>query len=230
MLSYLATFSDLSERTALSILSNEVLANQLSEASDEPKRLRELVDSALAEENEKLRRQGEKIQEEAQKALQQAAGSEELASQRQQELLRLREERRLIEAEARAAERNVAEAEARAAEAKQKANEAQTLADINTNQKENALAQMQLTIDRHARAIRLLLAILCALLGYGIIFILPMIRPWQWFNEHPKKSGLYLGACLIVLGASWMIADPKRRLVAALPLVLGAILALTQII
>ncbi len=96
--------------------------------------------------------------------------------------------------------------------------------------KDSAVANMQQAIDQRAVAVRLLLALVCAVAGFSIVFILPMIRPWHWLNEHPKKSGLYLSGCLIVLGLSWMIADPKRRMVASLPLVLGAILALTQII
>jgi hypothetical protein len=230
VLSYLATFSDLSEPTAVSILTNEVLINHLNEASDEPKRLRELVDNALAEENEKLRRQGERFQEETLMARQQAASNEALVAQREQELRNLAEERRAIEVAAGEAERKAAEAEQKAAEAERKANETQRLADLNTSQKDSILAEMQQTIDRRAVAVRLLLALLCALIGFGLVFILPMIRPWNWFNEHPKRSGLTLSACLIVLGAAWMIADPKRRLVAALPLVLGAVLAVTQII
>lgn len=226
VLSYLATFSDLSERTAVSILTNEVLINNLNQADDEPKRLRELVDNALAEENEKLRRQGEKFQEETERARREAADSAALAAQRESELFRLSEQRTVMASEAREAKLRASEAEREAREA----NEALRVADLDKTQNQDALAQMQRLIARRTTAVRLLIALICALIGFAFLFLLPVIHPWHWLDAHPKKFGLYLSGCLIIVGASWMIADPRRRLVAALPLVLGAILVLTQLI
>jgi hypothetical protein len=237
VLSYLATFSELTERTAVGILTNEVLTNHLNEAGDEPKKLKELIDNALAEENEKLQQQREEFRIKAQEALDKAATSEALAAERENELRQALEERAVRDAAALEAERKASEAERKATDAERKTTDAERRAaesqqDAMTKAREvdNLRSRMGKDIERRSLWIRILLALVLILIGFGLIFVLPVLKPWAWLDQHPKNLGLRMSASLVVIGAAWMVADPKRRVFAALPLILGAILVLVQMI
>jgi hypothetical protein len=68
--------------------------------------------------------------------------------------------------------------------------------------------------------------------GLGAAFYLPTSVNWSWLLNHNHKLGIQLCSAICVIGLSWIIvdSDKTRRNWALGSVILGAVLALTQII
>jgi AAA-like domain len=95
--------------------------------------------------------------------------------------------------------------------------------------REGTITDLLGSLTRRSFLIRLLIALLVAVVGFGGIFLIPKIWQWHWLMQHPKKKGIYICASLIVIGLSWIIVDRKRRLIVLLSVVVAAILVFVQI-
>jgi hypothetical protein len=219
VLSYLNSYADVSEQTALRILGNEVLMHELRESESEPEEFKALVDNALAQDNVKLAQERDQFQLGALEAHKRADENEAVVREKDDELFRAMEAQRLLEDE-----------KARAAQTATITGEKALEAERRAEQAESKLRTQEDDIASLRVASRFGWGLLVAVAGFVLIFLVPMIWPWQWLATHPRKIGLYFSASLLVSGVSWLIVDPKRRKYAAVPLIIGAILLVGQLI
>jgi membrane-associated HD superfamily phosphohydrolase len=117
--------------------------------------------------------------------------------------------------------------EALAIEAQQKVTATETI----IIDKDEKIAAQDKRHKRDSLKIRLLLSVIFAIVSFSIIFLTPLLGKWTWFEQHPKKTNLYIIAVLFVCGISWIIIDTNlnRRLLIGGSLIIGLILTLLQI-
>jgi hypothetical protein len=223
VLSFLNTYADVSEDTAVKILANEVLIEQLKGLDETSREFAALIENAFVEDNERLRREKEELASQAQVAQQKTAEIELIAQQKDDELRRLKEEHDLVLAEAASTQ----ERQAQELQATQNflAGTASRLRD-----EQARVETIQRELDRRKVVGRYVLAALLAILGIGAIVVLPSVFRWGWLEQHPARLGLYLASILVILGIAWAIADSKHRKTAIPTLIVGAVLVIAQII
>jgi hypothetical protein len=205
VLSYLATYADLPEETAVKILTNEVLIDRLRHLETTSPAFREAVESEMVKENAELAGQLSAMRDEAERR--DRAREDEIA------LLR----READEARASAATL-AAELEARAVTAPATATPPLLSADTATpNPPTVSPGSKERSLRRRLHFVAGLSVLLVGLL---MVFAVPPAIEWVWLLEHKNRLSLTAGAVLIVLGLAWAVADtdPVRRWV-----VLGAI-------
>jgi hypothetical protein len=218
VLSYLSTYSDISERTAVSILANEMLMQEIQEVPEESKQFGDFIESALAHDNEQLQEANERLLEERQEARQSAEENEALARQREEQIRQSEEDR--------------ANFEARLRELEQKGTE--TAKTVRSLREESRMQSQQLNstqgqLERSRFMQRLLSASLVALAGIGIL-VTASVASWPWLERHPNKLGLYGSVIAIICGGVWAVVDSKRRSLALGALGIGAFLVLLQLV
>ena len=217
VLSYLASYSDVSEETAIRMLTNEVLIRQAHDVEKEAEQFQELIDNALAKDNEELLRQVQAAKAEAKVANERARHTEELLKAKDEELSRERERASL-------AQRQEAQSVARAEDLS-----AQTVSTI--KQRDAEIAELSRRLVKHESIGRILLSLVVFGVGISAILFLPWYFSWLWLENHPRRPGLYGCSMLVVLAVAWAIADPKRRTFAVLGTVLlAAITVILQLV
>jgi hypothetical protein len=222
-LSYLNAFGDVSERTAVKILTDEVLSQQLRSVEDNSAEFNLLIDSAIARDNQLLQEQAEVL-----KAGTQAARDE----------VRLKEEAlRRVESEKAAAHNAVKEAQRRADEIEKRAVEAESKIEAvrakaveTANYHGQSIARLQNQLDRYMLIGRIVSGSLFAVASILLVLLIPKFIVWRWLEEHPNKLGLYACTIAFLCGVGWIIADAKRRKYALVSLLLPALFVLFQII
>mgnify|MGYP001206657421 CR=1 FL=1 len=92
--------------------------------------------------------------------------------------------------------------------------------------------QQQKRLERSNMIMRGILGSLLTLFGISAVVFMPILLDWQWFLEHPHRLGLTLLVSIMWIGVNWSIfdSDDDRRKVALTAIVIGALLALAQII
>lgn len=218
VLSYLSTYSDISERTAVRILANEMLMQELQEVPEDSEQFGEFIESALAQDNEQLQEANERLLEEAREARQRAEENEALARQREEQIRRTEEDRAAIEARFRELEQKGAET-------------AETVRSLRQESRTQTqqLGSTQGELERSRFVQRLLIASLIALVGIGSI-VTASIASWPWLERHPNKLGLYGSVIAIICGGVWAVLDSKRRSLALGTLGIGAFLVLLSLV
>jgi hypothetical protein len=117
---YLSTYADISQATAVRILTDEVLAQQLRDVKEDSKEFHDLIESAVAKDNEELRQQAEMFRADAQAArettmvaAEKIRATETVARQREEALQLLEEQKNSALLTAQEAQRNAEAAERR---------------------------------------------------------------------------------------------------------------------
>jgi hypothetical protein len=231
VLSYLTTYSDVSEETAVRILTNKLVIDQLRGVEEGAPEFRELIDSALAsdnrvliEETEALRKQLDAERADKERALDFAAlRARELKEDR---AAVIRERESLLDGaraeERRRAEQQIAEIEIKESRRREKAEEEAT----QLRGREDA--RIKLDERRHKRA-RMALAFALWLLGALLIALVPHLTNWKWFLKHQHLAGIYIALAMIWGGVAWTVAQPKHWKGALGIVAVGGLIALVGI-
>jgi hypothetical protein len=239
VLSYLTTYKDLSEETAVRILTNEMLINQLRGIEEGSPEFQELVESALATDNEMLIEEAEaaRTEAEAERRAKELAleESEARIQEKDEETERLRREADERVEAARTEERELAEANAariRAEDADRlKAEEERRLAAeadakaLRDQGEADALSRLA-----RRRTWRRVGAALLWVVGVIAMLVVPHVIDWKWLLKHDHLPGIYLAAFFIWGGVAWTIAEPKHKKVALGAFALAAAVALIGVL
>lgn len=240
VLGYLATFADVSEETATRILANEVLLGRLRDLKQNSSEFKEVVDSALANDNKTLLQENErllvklKLGESAQKDAAGMLHTREQLIARQRELLQEREAlaKRQREELLAASQQLEEERQARSSrEAHASALEEQLSSTRqNLREERGRRRSAEIKIRRATGAFRTVIALLFWLVGTIAVFAATRYVPW--LAQHPKKIGVVICAMLIVTGTAWAIYERNstRRWIAITAVVIASLISLTQII
>jgi hypothetical protein len=240
VLGYLATFADVSEETATRILANEVLLGRLRDLKQNSSEFKEVVDSALANDNKALLQENErllarlKLGESAQKDAAGMLHTREQLITRQRELLQEREAlaKRQREELLAASQQLEEERQARSSrEAHASALEEQLSSTRqNLREERGRRRSAEIKIRRATGAFRTVIALLFWLVGTIAVFAATRYVPW--LAQHPKKIGVVICAMLIVTGTAWAIYERNstRRWIAITTVVIASLISLTQII
>jgi len=215
VLGYLNALADMNEKSALKILTNKMLFDELRGVDLHSAKFRETIDNAIARENVVLL-------EERDAAVRRADESERLRDDA------LSGQRVALEA----AERAERESSTATTAAEQRARQAELQAD-SARQRAQQLEE-EVRRARAAQAAlgasktRLWWAMWCVvfIVGAGVILLLPsQVIHWQWLDKHPNRLGLYGGALVAWAGICWGFADEHHRWVGAAGLVIAIVAA-----
>jgi hypothetical protein len=225
--SYLATYADVSEQTAVRILTDEMLSQQLRDIDEGTKKFHELVESAIFRDNEKLRLETENLRAKE-------SGHMALLTTKDKELKLKENELRRLEAEKSSTvdelEDAKAAAERRALEVELSSKSLAERVETEKRNQEQTMNDLQRRLRNSALAVRLVSALAFATLALIGTLFAPKYLAWSWLENHPNKVGLHACAIAIVIGISWAIADQKRRNLALYTLFVPTLIALLQIL
>lgn len=223
--SYLSTFADVNEETAVRILMDQVLANQLRDLEEGSKEFQDLIDHAIAKENIALHQQAEELKASAASAHEKATSFERSVLEKNEELQRL-------DAERLSALQAVLDANDQTSAAVQRAQEAETTLQRVSNEHvatirdhTSAITKLEGRIDRYSLVVRICIGLFVALGGSIAIAVLGKLVSWPWLDNHPNRLGLYACAMLASICFGWAIADEKRRSIALGALILPILIA-----
>ena len=118
------------------------------------------------------------------------------------------------------------------AKSRKKIEEKNTQTEQELLQTKIQLEQTQRETRKYKSIFRWFIGVIFFLGGLSAIFFLPTTLNWSWLLNHNHKTGLQMCFALFVIGASWIIvdSDKTRRWFALGPIILGALIAITQII
>jgi len=219
ILSYINAYSDICEETAVRILSNSMLIEQLKDVDEQSEEFAEAIENALARDNETLLEEREAL-------LREKALAEEQAKKAEEEKKRIEEDLRRVEREKEEAEKSKVEALREAAE---KTEREDKLAEELKVQQER-IRQLTKTQEKYRLGVRIVVGIVLALVGSLGMALLPGKLSWTWLIEHPNSLGLRGSAIFAWLGISWAIVDWKHWQWSLGAVGLGAILVLLQLL
>lgn len=181
LLNLMAGYAEFSEETAVRLLSNDLLLDQLKASKDSAEFERQ-VELAVANENAIL--------------------LEEMAALRQQ-LDQTERERETVESEKTETQQALRETHESLSNAKQQ------IADVTVKAQGESIARgrAEQKADRYARA----LATLLALLSMGAFFVVIYLFKWQWLLNHSNSYGLQGSAGLFIFLLVFGLTYPSWR-------------------
>lgn len=221
ILAYLNSFKDMKENTAVKILTNELLVEQLNKVNAESEEFRTYIDSALAKDNEELMQRNEQLKQEVATAKDAAAKLEAQLLQTKEELEQRIEasinEQRLLEQKQTVAIKDLA-------------THYQSVTEEQTRQNAQAMAEMQKERARLLQLLRFSVSALVLVIGLAALFLLPVAYNISWLLNHSNRLTIYAGSLLALGGVCWAIADgdKTRRWFALGTVAVGAVLVVIQ--
>lgn len=207
MINIMASYKDFPEETAVRMLSNDVLIEQLRKAETN-EAFQNYVEAAIVHENAQLL--GENILLSKRVEIEQK-GKEDVTRKLEQtdELARHNEGRYRIEQ----TERIKAEEGANAARAEQRKAEGNT----------NIEREQRLKTEQKLQSAYTFIAIIVGIVSVGVFEWLIYNIPWTWLITHPNSYGLQGSVDLLILSISFFIFTPKWRKSVMLPLIISVI-------
>ena len=185
VLSYVNTYKDINEETAVRIVANDLLIQHLQNVNDEE--YPDYIEKAIVEENKKLQDELAKAQSEATNAQIKATEVSETSLKAIQE-----ERQKRIQAESEAAQ--VIDSH------KQEVTQLQTAYDSE-----------KVRARRLAFTLRLILGLLFATATISMGIILPTYLSWDWMISHPRRIAISTSYVVIMLGLTWVIVDADKN-------------------
>lgn len=212
VLSYLATYENMNERTAVRLLSNELLLGQLRGVEEGSREFAEFMDKAIAQDHLILLEEAEALRVE----LEQERRAKESALAETQAQLRetadeLAQVTSAVEARVEAVRCEVQDrhdervAEVRAEEEARRRPLEQQVAQLTTR-----LDEAEARRGRWGRKLRWV-AVTVAWVAVAIMsVVVPHLTAWRWLLQHDHLVGIY--GCFYVLtgGAAWAMAAPSQ--------------------
>lgn len=248
VLSYLSTYADMTERTALRILANELLMQQLRDKHDESEEFKQLVEFAILRDYEQVLIDRDVLQREREESARRAKEQEELARSATAQAKEREEQLRLAAIQQQQLAQDRLQAETKIVEGQEQltaaieearanavtASEFEKRLQVTTEEKERIVREVERAKAERARIERLLriaVGVFVVIIGILLILILPSTLNWQWFQLHPKRIQLYVTACIAMAAIGWAIAETNatRRWVAIGSFFVGAVLTALQI-
>jgi len=219
ILSYINTYSDISEETAVRILSNSMLIEQLRGVDEQSGEFAGSIENALALDNEVLL-------EERESALREKIEAEKHAKDAEEEKMRLEETLKSIEQEKEEVAKSRAEV---IREASENLDRVEKLGQELEAQRAEA-GNLAAAYDEYRLRIRVVVGIMLAVVGTLGVSVLPGMLDWTWLIEHSNSLGLRGSAILAWIGVSWAMVDWKHWKWSLGSVGFGAILVLLQLL
>jgi len=216
VLSYLATYADLPEETAVKILTNEVLIDRLRHVESTAPAFREAVESEMVKQNAALAGQLAAMREEGERR--HRAYDQEIA-----------EVRRKADDAAATATRLAAQLDESKAELARQRTEAPPAVE----QEPIRMPQYSSPDTEGLRnRLRQLGGLSILAVGLLAVWAVPPAIGWEWLLKHTNRLSLTVGAVVIVMGLAWAIADndPVRRWVAVGAVVIGMLVGIVPLL
>jgi membrane-associated HD superfamily phosphohydrolase len=246
VLGFLATVKDLKEETAAAILADEVLLRRLK-AVETDEGVKDFIESEILKKNEALATKHRETTAELEIARHEVARKQSMLEESQREAaenMRIASERLAdLEEERVAKERSVATAKSAEVvsteaqsklitvqEEKARLGERLKESDKQVSELQRTVLQMNNSIDRKLKIMRVIGGFLFLIIGWAVIFALPAIRNWQWLQSNNHRVSLYLAGLILVAGSSWAIFSWKHRLWALSAVIFAVIIRLIGVL
>lgn len=205
VLSLLASFSDVPERTAVRILTDEVLLEDLSDLDEGSDEFRGRIDNALIAENAQLLEEQEGWRHERESEAE-AHACLVAAKDSEIDALRSQVSAALAEAEQPGSVSNDVSEESHAIP-----DGTQRQQPIDAREPADALDPASKRVERAERLARIAVAALVAVVAAVVIGVVPWAAHWVWLERSGHRVGLYLSAVAVSVIACWAIAEPNAH-------------------
>jgi hypothetical protein len=230
VVSYLATYEDVSTETAVRVLSDEVLLAQLRPDQQTDAQFRELIENAVFKDNRSLlasvdderhraeladatTRSHERLAAEAAYAADEASlAAERFRSERDNVFSMAQDLDRQAAAQAVVLERTIEQERARALDA------------------EGQLSKERARSRRYLCRARIALALALGMLGLIAIVFGPELFNWKTATEHENRSQISMLSGTAWLGLCWLVVKPKTWQVTLLGVVLASAFSLVTML
>jgi hypothetical protein len=241
ILSYLNTYSDISENTASRILANELLMQQLEAKEDDTEELKLLVDQAIIKDYENILNEKAELDRRAKDLEDMARKESEKALENSKQLSVVSENQKELRKKQSIAEQMIEESHKKIEELNESFQEKEHLVISLAGQLDNEkierekimleLDQVRLQKEKYATIIRILAIITLSVILIVMIFVTPIILNWDWLLSHSKKPQLQILSCIIIIAISWAMIDKNsiRRNLAIGTVIFGALFTIFQI-
>lgn len=246
ILSYLSTYSDVSEGTASRILASEMIITKLNGVDENSEEFKSTIEHELAQDHQRLLEERDALEKEHIKAVEDKSRLEQQLRDREQEFNARTAEmhKQLAERlqnevneklagkhqELTAAQNQIAVAQAALQVAQDEARRETAKAEALHKKTEELAASIEQTAARSRSMLRATLGIILWGVGLFLLFYLPAKYPWEWLQNHQQRLGLYGCAASIWTGLSWAVGSRTHKEYALGPVALAAFLVLLQII
>lgn len=227
VLSYLASYKDLKQETALRILSDTVLRNQIRTTPQGSPQLGELIEAAVVTDNSALVDEREELRIE----LASLRSEVDAGNQAQQaELAKRAAEIASLEARIAAQEERVGSAsEETEARQRQMTSNAKSLEDELARERKlrvSAEAKAAAQVDRTMWAIFVSVSIVLT----SAVWYVVATAPFPWIETHEHRLGLGVATTALVIAIAWLATNRPQRSVVVIGLVAAGIFTIAQII
>jgi hypothetical protein len=216
ILSYLSTYRDLPEQTALRILGDTVLQNRLRGVAEESAEFGDAVETAIVSQNRDLLDEVDELRA----SLESSAA---VASATIPETMRARAD---LEARIKQLEETAQQGQAHFADARKEQ-------EVLRQELATAKAHEQV-LQKSATRTSILLrwAVLIAVLGLGaaVIWLLPALGILPLLGDHPKEGGLKIALSTMWAAIAWAIVMRRHLGVVFAAVVVGGIFTIAQMI
>lgn len=199
VLSYLNSYADIGEETAIRILTSNMLSANLRGVDRNSPGFAEAIESALALDNQQLLEEKESLSRERENL------QSELAEHRE-EIDRLRTQVNALQAERRETTSPAAAIPS-------------TTSPVATETAE--LRRRLSSAESSSGRLRVTLAIVAGIVGLTLLVLGPQQLQWSWLTNRYEYRGLTVGAAIVWIGLLWAWVDPARRLLSIGTLAIG---------
>jgi len=243
VLSYMNTYLEISEHTALRILTNEMAMQQFAELDEDTEEFKRVFDSLLAEDNNALADKIESLEGQYNEKLGKLQTLQNTLSSKDSRIHSvesdLKQLKTQIERLTKAKEEQEKNYQARLEDERRAAEKLLDEEREETRKREEQRAleekrgeeELNAQIERERTKLRFFAGVIVGILGMLIVWLYPSVITWDWLESHPNRLGLLVAVSIIIVGLAWAIADKERRKGATIStLVIGAILVIPQII
>ena len=232
VLSYITMYKDMAEETAVRLLANDLLIRQLKGVEEGTPEFAELIESALANDNQVLIEEAEAAREEAERQrLERETALTEAEQQLGEKDAKILEITRKTEervAAARVEEQQ--RADARIAEVADQEGQRRTEAETEASTLRDRLAEREAADAKRRRRGRWAFAAAVWVIASVLIVVVPHLVGWQWLLHHDHLPGIEGAAMLVVGGLLWRLAAPDHPKETLWVVAIGALIAIFTLI
>ncbi len=226
VLSYINAYRNIDERTAVHMLTDEMLTSRLHQAGDNSVEFESLLENAVLQQNAQLLEDKEALEEERRLAVLRAEQAEQLAAQRANEAQATQSRLEQTEAAADEAQRKVREAKIVVERLHEQQEQREHARDGEVRRLREQVEAMQAHSSRNTLIVRA-----CTIFALSLFCVAVLTRAfiWLWWLEHSHRIGLLICAVLASVGTTWAIVEPPQRRWAIVGIAFVAIGVIAQI-
>jgi hypothetical protein len=237
VLAYMNHYRDLPKATAIRILTNKVLSQQIAAVDRESDEFAALIDTSVAEANRELEDRSNRLASEKEAAVRRAIESENAQQHTEQELQNAKTHiQKLQEGLARAmdahesADKRLTDTEARIETMRREFQTKLDAEESDRREAEEADEKARREGERREMIKGAWLVVVFTILFGAVLYMSVPNLKWGWLDNHPNNLGLLICSHVTLTGIAASLLIPRHRVWFVTAVVLAVILVFIQIV